>query len=139
MVDDRPIGSPGMAQTSATARAYDDTDVAADGTLGKVGSQGVAHAPMADTHTAETAECEVQAGASDTEGCGMDAGDDFVVFENTVALALGAHGMVNGGPGEVTTGGGRWQRGRTRRYRRTHVCHGWRSGWQWRRSRNWSG
>ena len=29
VVDDRPIGSPGMAQTSATARAYDDTDVAA--------------------------------------------------------------------------------------------------------------
>ena len=49
---------------------------------------------MADTDTAGTVECEVQAGASDAEGCGMDASDDFEVFERTAALELGAHGMV---------------------------------------------
>ena len=56
-----------------------------DETLGEVGSQGVAQAPMADTDTAGTVECEVQAGASDAEGCGMDASDGFGVFERTAA------------------------------------------------------
>ena len=37
----------------------------------------MAQAPMADTDTAGTVECEVRAGASDAEGCGMDASDDF--------------------------------------------------------------
>ena len=54
---------------------------------------------MAGTEdTTGTVECEVQAGASDTEGCGMDASsDDFEVFKRTAALALGAHGMVTDG------------------------------------------
>ena len=51
-----------------------------DEALGGVGSQGVARGPMVDTDTAGTVECEVQAGASDAEGCGMDASDDFEVF-----------------------------------------------------------
>ena len=36
---------------------------------------------MVDTDTAGTVKCEVQAGASDAEGCGMDASDDFEEFE----------------------------------------------------------
>ena len=62
-----------------------------DGTLGGVGSQGVARAPVEveDTdcttqqtrHTTGTVECSVQAGASDAEGFGMDASGDLEVFE----------------------------------------------------------
>ena len=61
---------------------------------------------MADTGTAGTVECEVQAGASDAEGCGMDASDDFEVCERTAALELDAHRMVTDGPGEAAKGGG---------------------------------
>ena len=62
---------------------------------------------MADTDTAgTTAWCEVHASASDAEGRGMDASDDFAVFERTAASELGAHGMVTDGPGEAATGGG---------------------------------
>ena len=56
-----------------------------------------ARAPMADTDTTGTVECEVQAGASDAEGCGMDAGNDVEVFERAAALELGAHCMVTDG------------------------------------------
>ena len=52
-----------------------------DEMMGGVGSHGVAQGPMADTDTAGTVECEVQAGASDAEGCGMDASDDFEVLK----------------------------------------------------------
>ena len=65
-----------------------------DEALGGVGSQGVAQGPMVDTDTAGTFECEVQAGASDAEGCGMDASDDFEVFERTAASELSADGMT---------------------------------------------
>ena len=61
---------------------------------------------MADADTAGTAACEVHAGASDAEGRGMDASDDFAVFERTASSELGAHGMVTDGPGEAATGGG---------------------------------
>ena len=61
---------------------------------------------MADTDTAGTVECEVQADASDAEGCGMDASDNFEVLEKTGALGLGAHDVVTDGPGEAATGGG---------------------------------
>ena len=61
---------------------------------------------MADTDTAGTVECEVQAGASDAEGCGMDASNDFEVSKRTAASGLGAHGMATGGPGEAAKGGG---------------------------------
>ena len=43
---------------------------------------------------AGTVECEVQAGASDAEGCDMDASGNFEVLEKTAALELGAHNMV---------------------------------------------
>ena len=66
-----------------------------DETLGGVGSQGVAQGPMADTDTAGTAECEVQAGASDAEGCGMGASDDFGFFEETAVLDLGVRNDEN--------------------------------------------
>ena len=42
-----------------------------------------------DTDTAGTVECEVRAGASDTEGFGMDASEDFGVFEEAAVLDLG--------------------------------------------------
>jgi hypothetical protein len=91
---------------------------------------------MADTDTAGTVECEAQAGASDAAGCGIDASDDFEVFERAAALELDARDMATDGPGEAATGGGgRWQRGRAR-YRRIRVCYGWRSGRQRRRSRS---
>ena len=64
---------------------------------------------MADTDTTWTSEeCEVQAGASDAEGRGMDASGDFFFdfFERTAASDLGAHGMVTDGPGEAETKGG---------------------------------
>ena len=62
---------------------------------------------MADTHAAGTVECEVQAGTSDDEGCGMDSSDDFEVFEETAVLGLGVGGVVADGPGLATAGGGR--------------------------------
>ena len=65
-------GMLGVADET-TARTDDEA-------LGEVGSKGVAQAPMADTDTAGTAACEVHAGASDAEGRGMDASDDFAVF-----------------------------------------------------------
>ena len=58
-----------------------------------MGSPGVAQAPMTDTDTAGTVECEVQAGTSDAEECGMDASDDFEVFEETAVLDLRVDGM----------------------------------------------
>ena len=61
---------------------------------------------MAGTDTTGTGEYEVQAGASDAAGCGMDASGDFDVFERMVASELGAHGMVTDGPGEAATSGG---------------------------------
>ena len=65
-------GMLGVADET-TARTDDEA-------LGEVGSKGVAQAPMADTDTAGTSACEVHAGASDAEGRGMDASDDFAVF-----------------------------------------------------------
>ena len=59
---------------------------------------------MADTHTAGTAECEVQADTSDAEGCGMDASDAFEVFERAAALELNADGMTRV-YADVTTAG----------------------------------
>ena len=76
-----------------------------DGTLGEVGPQGVAHAPMAGTHTAGTVECEVQAGTGDDEGCGMDSSDDFEFFQETAVLDLGAGSIVADGPGLAAAGG----------------------------------
>ena len=61
---------------------------------------------MADTDTAGTVECEVRAGASDAEGCGMDASDDFAVFEEAAVLDLGVDGIVANGPGLAAAGGG---------------------------------
>ena len=95
-----PQGPTQLAGVASGAIARPD-----DGALGEVGSQGVAQAPMADTGTAGTVEYEVQAGASDTTGCGMEASDGFDFFESTAALELGAHGMVTGSPGEAATGG----------------------------------
>ena len=66
----------------------------------------MAQAPMADTDTAGTVECEVHAGASDAEGRGMDASDNFAIFERTIASEPGARGMVVDGTGEAATGGG---------------------------------
>ena len=69
---------PAGVAPETTARTDDET-------LGEVGSQGVAQAPMADTDTAGTVECEVHAGASDAEGRGMDVSDNFAIFERTIA------------------------------------------------------
>ena len=78
-----------------------------DGKLGEVGPRGLGRSPMADTDMTGTVAYEVRgAGASDAEGCGMDASNDFEVFERTAASGLGAHGMVTGGPGEAAKGGG---------------------------------
>ena len=60
---------------------------------------------MADTDTAGTVECEVQAGASDAEGCGMDASADSEVFEEAAVLDLGVGGIVADGPGLAAAGG----------------------------------
>ena len=70
---------PAGVAPEMTARTDDEA-------LGEVGSQGLGQAPMADIDTAGAVECEVQAGASDAEGCGMGASDDFEVFERTAAL-----------------------------------------------------
>ena len=61
---------------------------------------------MAGTDTAGTVECEARAGDSDAAGCGIDASDDFEVFERTAALELDTHDMAINGPGEAATGGG---------------------------------
>ena len=66
----------------------------------------MAQGPMADTDTAGTVECEVQAGASDAEGCGMDASDDFEVFAEAAVLDLGVEGIVADGPGDWQRQGG---------------------------------
>ena len=54
VVGDRPIGSQGMAQTSATARAYDDTDVAAAGSDDGAGAGMVQEARSTRAGGAET-------------------------------------------------------------------------------------
>ena len=97
----RPQGQtqPAGAAPETGARTDDEA-------LGGVGSQGVARDPMGGTDTAGIVECEAQAGASDAEGCGMDASGDFEVLERTAASILGAHGMVGDEPGEAATGGG---------------------------------
>ena len=75
----RTVWPQGLARSAGVApESGARTD---DGTLGGVGSRGVTRAPMADTDTAGAVECAVQAGASDAEGFGMDASDDFDVFE----------------------------------------------------------
>ena len=76
-----------------------------DEALGGVGSQGVARGPMVDTCTAGTVECEVQAGAGDAEGCGMDASDYFEVFERAATSELSAHGMEGSGAARELRGG----------------------------------
>ena len=72
----RTVGPQGPTQSAGVApETGARTD---DEALGRVGSQGVARGPQTvDTDTAGTAECAVQAGASDAEGCGMDASGDF--------------------------------------------------------------
>ena len=106
----------GMSSTavSCAARLDGALDVAGETTartgsetLGDVGSQGVAQAPMKDTGTAGTSEREVCADAGGAEGRGiMDASDHFEVVERAVASELGAHGMATDGPGEVAIGRG---------------------------------
>ena len=83
-----------------------ETTARTDGeTLGEVGPQGVAQAPIPDIDTKGTVECEVHAGASDAEGRGMDASDDFEVFATRSEPVPGAAGMVGDGPGMAATGG----------------------------------
>ena len=72
--------------------------------LGTVGSQGVAQAPIADAGTAGTVGCEVRAGASDAEGCGMDASGVFEVVERTAALELSPDDMTGVDAGVSTAG-----------------------------------
>ena len=43
---------------------------------------------IADTDTEGTVECEVQAGASDAEGCSMDASGGFVFFDEAAVLVV---------------------------------------------------
>ena len=71
-----------MVQTSATARTYDDMDVAA------AGSDDEAGADMDHTDTAGIVECRVHAGDSGVEARGMDASDDFSDFERAAASEL---------------------------------------------------
>ena len=102
--EDAEDGAPGMRDESASsgidgcgahlggARGVAGETAARtdDETLGEVGSQGVIRAPMADTDTAGTAECEVRAGASGAEGRGMDASDGFEVFATRSESVPGA-------------------------------------------------
>ena len=60
---------------------------------------------MADTATAGTFEGEVQAGARDAEGWGMDTSNDFEVFDEAAVLGLGVDGIVADGPGLAAAGG----------------------------------
>ena len=70
-----------------------------DGMLGETGPQGVAQAPMADTDTEGTVECEVHAGGtSGAEGRGMDASDGFEVFATRSEPVPGAVGWSATGP-----------------------------------------
>ena len=73
---------------------------------GPVGSQGVAQAPMTDTDTEWTAECEVHADAGGAEGRGMDASDDFDFCGRRVTLVPETDGMRSDGPGMAATTGG---------------------------------
>ena len=98
----RTVWPQGVTQPAGVApEVITQTD---DGALGEVGSQGVAQAPMADTHTAGTVEHEVQAGTSDAEGCGMATSEDFEIFEETAVLDLGVDGLVADGPGLAAAG-----------------------------------
>ena len=96
-----------MTDTYTAGLSSVTSDRGAPRALGGVGSQGVIRGPMVDTNTAGAVECEVQAGASDAEGCGIDASDDFEVFERTAASELCAHGMEGSGAARELRGGGR--------------------------------
>ena len=85
--------------TQPAGVASETTTPTDDETLGAGGSQGVAQAPMADTDTAGTVECEVRAGARDAEGCGMDASDGFEVYERTAASGAGGPHCGRSDPG----------------------------------------
>ena len=65
----------------------------------------MAHAPIADTDTAGTVQCEVRAGAGDTGGCGMDASDGFEIDARTAASELGGHVAADPPPGAATSAG----------------------------------
>ena len=68
-LDDRPMGSQGIAQTSATARVYDDTDVATAGSDDGAGAGMVQEACSAIAGDAEaTARPERPVGRRAQEG-----------------------------------------------------------------------
>ena len=82
-----PRGATRLTRVAPETAARTDDEV-----LGTVGSRGVAQAPMADTDTAGAVGCEVRAGASDAEGCGIDASVDFEVFG--IRREPAPHGVV---------------------------------------------
>ena len=91
MADTDTAGTVECAVQAGASVAPESAARTDDGTLGEVGLRGVTRAPTVDTNMAGTVECAVHAGASDAEECGLDARDDFEVFERAVeTVAVGS-------------------------------------------------